>query len=113
MSGNDDCLNEEIINLGGARSRGTVEYEDYGDEDGQEEHLVLQWDEHICSNLSSLVSRSDSSFLDLFRRRFFSLLTPAENLGGLWVAPSSSSYSAKPSWVARLCIFVSTVVIAQ
>jgi len=53
MSGNDDCLNEEIINLGGARSRGTVEYEDYGDEDGQEEHLVLQWDEHICSNLSS------------------------------------------------------------
>jgi hypothetical protein len=34
MSGNDDCLNEEIINLGGARSRGTIEYEDYGDEDG-------------------------------------------------------------------------------
>jgi hypothetical protein len=32
----------EIISLGGAMSRGTVEYEDYGDEDRQEEHLVLQ-----------------------------------------------------------------------
>lgn len=40
MSGNDDCLNEEIISLGGTRSRGTVEYEEYWDEDGQEDHLV-------------------------------------------------------------------------
>ena len=81
MSGNDDCLNEEIINLGGARSRGTVEYEDYGDEDGQEEHLVLQWDEHICSNLH-LWSAAAIRLSWICFGRFFSLLTPAENLGG-------------------------------
>jgi hypothetical protein len=63
VSGNDECLNAEIISLGGARSRGTVEYEDYGDEDGQEEHLVLQcrswerpWyvDEHVLMKTASL-----------------------------------------------------------
>ena len=58
MSGNDDCLNEEIISLGGTRSRGTVEYEEYWDEDGQEDHLVVLqcsragstgWVDELCS----------------------------------------------------------------
>ena len=68
MSGNDDCLNEEIISLGGTRSRGTVEYEEYWDEDGQEDHLVVLFDSLTSAlALSIFVDSAYDNSIDVSR----------------------------------------------